>query len=373
MMLNYFPLSLALGEAFCNRKQEKKRLTANLKVSAPTLISSPRRFGKTSLVIETLQKEKIKFVQIDFFSATSIEDILSSILNGIGKAITLVQPNFNKALELAKDFFSNIQVKIEWGKAGLNINLNKNLPNPTNEINNSLSKLELLLKKYNKKIVLFFDEFQTIEQIKSNISIEATIRSHVQMPSNITYIFSGSNRHLLGRIFDDRRRPFYKLCDRLMLNRISAEDYIDFFNHVAEKRWKKQITQSVLNEILNLTDRHPFYVNALCYKIWQNETIPTIGQVRDCWNLLAQEQKPQIAIEIDLLSLNQKKILSSLAKCGRNTTIQSKEFMSFAGMASSSLHQALKTMIKKDFIEATGSGAYKIIDPMLEFLLGCQA
>ena len=149
MTQNYFPLGLALGKAFCNRTQERKRLITNIQASMPTLISSPRRFGKTSLIIETLRQEKIDFVQIDFFSATSIEDVLSNILNGISQAISLVQPNFNKALELAIDFFSSVQVKIELGKAGINLNLNKGIRNPIQEIDNALSKLEHLLEKYN--------------------------------------------------------------------------------------------------------------------------------------------------------------------------------------------------------------------------------
>ena len=293
-MLNYFPLGLALGEAFCNRIQERKRLAANIKNLAPTLISSPRRFGKTSLVIETLQQEKVDFVQIDFFSAVSIEDILSNILNGIGRAITLIQPNFTKALKLAADFFSNIQVKVELGAAGISINLNKGISNPVLEIDNALTKLENLLKKYNKKVVLFFDEFQIVGQIATKVSVEATIRAHVQMPSNIIYIFSGSNRHLLGQIFDDRNRPFYKLCDRLVVNKISTEHYIKFINHAAQKKWKKQFTKSTIDKILDLTNRHPFYVNALCFKIWQDTKIPSLERVEEHWHLLAEEQKPQI-------------------------------------------------------------------------------
>lgn len=369
MKQNYFPLGIAVGKAFCNRIKEKERLQKNIETSTSTLISAPRRFGKTSLVIETLQRQKIMFVHIDFFSASSIEDILSCILKGVGEAITLVQPNFKKALDIAIGFFTNIQVKIELGKAGINISPNQKISNPINEIDNALSKLKQLLKKHDKKMVLFFDEFQILGQIPSNINIEAIIRSHVQMPSNITFIFSGSTRHLLNQMFNDRNRPFYNLCDKLIINKISAEDYIVFLNHAAKDKWKKQLPQEIIDEIFNLTSRHPFYVNALCFKVWQNKTVPSLNDIRLYWNYLGEEQKAQIALELELLSLNQKKLLSGIAKLGKNVIGQSKEFIRFTGMASSSIYQTLQTMLKKDFIEETEEGIYIIIDPMLEYLL----
>ena len=367
-MKNFFPLGLALGESFCNRVIEKKRLRNNIKTSTPTLVSSPRRFGKTSLVVDTLEQEGVMYVHIDLFSATSIDDVLSSTLNGVGKAISLVQPNLQKAAEIALELFSNIQINVAFGKAGINIGFNRGIQNPVDEINNALDKLETLLKKYNKKLVLFFDEFQVVGQIQSNISVEAVTRAHVQVPSNITYIFSGSNRHLLSQMFDDRKRPFYKLCDRLIIDKISVEAYSKFLKHAAMETWKKEIEQSTIDRIFTLTDRHPFYLNALCFKVWQNEKLPSTEKIDECWLQLAEEQKPQIALEIELLSLNQRKIISCIAKWGKTSPMQSKEFVQFSGMASSSLHQALQSMTKKDFIEAQNDGSYKIIDPMIEYL-----
>ena len=86
---------------------------------------------------------------------------------------------------------------------------------------NILERIEKLSKKYNKKLVLFFDEFQRIYQIAESHPIESVIRQVAQLTKTMSFIFSGSNRHLLYQIFNDRSRPFYKLCDRISLERIS--------------------------------------------------------------------------------------------------------------------------------------------------------
>lgn len=49
--MDHFPQALASGYAFCNRKNEMERLKFNLIESRPTLIVSPRRYGKTSLAL----------------------------------------------------------------------------------------------------------------------------------------------------------------------------------------------------------------------------------------------------------------------------------------------------------------------------------
>ena len=56
--MNYFPTYLAFGKAFCNRKEETARLIYNIEQQVPTLIMSPRRYGKTSLALNTFKNLK---------------------------------------------------------------------------------------------------------------------------------------------------------------------------------------------------------------------------------------------------------------------------------------------------------------------------
>ncbi|MFM8454384.1 MAG: hypothetical protein ACKOAD_05425 [Gammaproteobacteria bacterium] len=106
--------------------------------------------------------------------------------------------------------------------SGIVLDFNSKKKSTPEIIVQSLEKLHELAKNKNKKIIIFMDEFQVIGEIMDNYSIEAAIREVAQKSTHIAYIFSGSNTHLIEQMFYDKKRPFYKLCDLITLNRIKA-------------------------------------------------------------------------------------------------------------------------------------------------------
>lgn len=65
-----FPLVIAQGEAFCNRKEEQALLNFNIRHLKHTLVIAPRRYGKTSLTMKVLEDMKVPSQNIDFFTIT---------------------------------------------------------------------------------------------------------------------------------------------------------------------------------------------------------------------------------------------------------------------------------------------------------------
>ena len=56
---HHFPQKLAMGGNFCNRVQEQCHLRDNIIGARPSLIISPRRYGKTSLGLYIVNKLSI--------------------------------------------------------------------------------------------------------------------------------------------------------------------------------------------------------------------------------------------------------------------------------------------------------------------------
>ena len=115
---------------------------------------------------------------------------------------------------------------------------------PSYHILEILERLELLAKKTDHQLILFFDEFQCISEATPDHAIESVLRQVAQLSKSISFVFSGSNRYLLNQLFDDRKHPFYKICERISLDRISEEAYT---KHIQ----KKELFQDVLNSISN--------------------------------------------------------------------------------------------------------------------------
>jgi len=365
--MDYFPQALASGAAFCNRIEEQKRLRNNLIESRPTLLVSPRRYGKTSLALYTINKSKLHYAQFDFLSAVSIEDVEQIILNGIGKLINSIEKGVKGALKLATDLFAGLSIKLSSDALGLSVEINRKPEKSATSILSILERAEKLAKKYDEKIVLLFDEFQRVYQISNDYAVESVIRQVAQASKHLSFVFSGSNRHLLNQMFEDRNRPFYKLCDRMTLNRINQKDYIDYFGKVANKTGKK-ITLEAMETIFHYTKCHPYYINLLCSRLWNRKNI-TPQQVELEWHTFTFEERSQVANEIDLLSNSQRKLLVALSRSGGTTAPRSKEFQVFANMPGATIAQSLKFLERNDYVYVDEENTYRVLDPVIMHVL----
>ena len=160
--IDLFPLSIASGEAFCNRIDETQRLKLCITHHRPILLVSPRRYGKTSLALHGIKQSGFPYAHIDFFSAVDDQDIEYAILRGIGKLISSLESAPQKALALATDFFSGIHIRAVLSKLGISIEIDNPREKSSQRILKVLERLEKLSEKTQKKLVLFFDEFQCL-------------------------------------------------------------------------------------------------------------------------------------------------------------------------------------------------------------------
>ncbi len=366
--MDYFPLSLAAGNAFCNRENEQKNLKYNILESRPTLIAAPRRYGKTSLALQTIIRTRLPYAQFDFLSAINESDIEKILLKGVGLLLGRIEKGPRKILKIATELFSGLSIKLNLDKLGVSLEINKKSIDPANNILNILERVEKLSEKYNKKIVLLFDEFQRIYQISESQAIESVIRQVAQSSKTLAFIFSGSNRHLLHQMFNDRNRPFYKLCDRISLERINEQEYIDYINSAASKTQGIKINDDAIKQIFHYTERHPYYINLICSRLWKLNKI-TKATIDTVWNAYICEERSQVANELDSLTNSQRKLLVTLARCGGTNAPRSKEFAVLSEMPGATIAQGLKVLEQRDYIYKDINNFYRVLDPLINAVL----
>ena len=247
-----FPITVASGEAFCNRRAEITLLQSHIELKRPTLIVSPRRYGKTSLALKTIQQTALPYAYIDLFSSVDEQDIEKSILKGISTLIQKMESIPKRALALASSIFEGSNFRVTLGGTGVAVEIDKRRDKPAYHILTILERLENLAQKRDSHIILFFDEFQCISEATTNYAIESVLRQIAQLTKTISFVFSGSNRHLLDRLFSDRSRPFYKMCEKIYLERISEEEYTKHIQKIAKKHWQKELSLQILDNIFLL-------------------------------------------------------------------------------------------------------------------------
>lgn len=103
------------GDNFTDREKETLRLVLNFQHGVNTVLISPRRWGKTSLVQKACslaQSDKLKIVYLDIFSCRSDSDFYEGFASAILKQTS---SKLDEWLEHAKLFLSRISPKISMG------------------------------------------------------------------------------------------------------------------------------------------------------------------------------------------------------------------------------------------------------------------
>ena len=365
---DYFPLGVAIGSSFCNRTQETNLLIDNIQNGKHTLLIATRRYGKSSLALHALGLCKCSYVEIDFYMATNEKIIESYILNGVVELIGKALGPVDKLLTSIKRYVKDLKPKIDIGTSIFKLELTSDIESdPASNVKEGLLLLEKLLEEKNKHAVLLMDEFQNVGIIAKGKGIEGAIRHVAQKTKYLTLIFSGSNRKLLKTMFEDESRPLYKLCWKITVKRITIEHYRDHIQKVAKLTWNQNLYDDVVNKIIFITERHPFYLNKLCDRLWTyySDQRPSMNAVDRAWTEILEEEKSDAVKEISLLSLGQKVVLSHLAK-GINLHLTSKQIMLELQMTSSSIITALEGLEEKDMIEKVDE-RYQIINPVVRF------
>ena len=364
-----FPLGKAYGKAFCNRIDETTKLIGNIENGKHTFLVAPRRYGKSSLCEHVFNKINYSWAKVDFHLAVTDKDAERIIINGvtdlIGKSIGSVE----KLTHIIKKYAKKLKPKFAVGAEYLKLELAfSEESSPADNIAEALLILEKLLVERDKQAVFLLDEFQEIGMMSAGKAIEGAIRHVAQETKNLSFIFCGSNPHLLKIMFEDERRPLYKLCRKLVLDRIDEDHYKKHLNKAAKVIWGEEFNDLTFDTIMSLTERHPYYINYLCDEVCSvKDTLPTEKDIDKSWLMVIEEERSDLIKDFFSLSGNQRKLMIHIANHG-GKNIYSNETAKKIDIGASSVSRALLGLIEKDYIEKINDD-YRLIVPAYKQLL----
>jgi hypothetical protein len=205
--------------------------------------------------------------------------------------------------------------------------------------------LESLSQK--KKLAVAFDEFQEISKY-GEAAFEKHLRKSIQRHNNISYIFAGSQKHLLAEMFADSKRAFYKLATSYPLKKIKTEAYFAWIKRLYNKD-RRKISKRHVENVVSRCENHPMYIQEFFFNLWDapNISIEDIDRVES--EILENREAEFINIW-ESLTLNQRKALKLIAATG-GKNIYSADNLSKLGFSSASqISKALELLLKKEFV-----------------------
>ena len=340
MTVEEFPLGIATGIAFCNREEERTRLIQNIRSGRHTWIMARRRFGKSSLVAQVLfdmerARGAVRPATLDLLLSHDAESLDQMIRRTVGELSGRLLPRSLRPIRYLSGVFGSVRPEVVLTEDGVRIKLLKGEATPETVVD-ALEGLNRIASRHKRRAVLVFDEFQQLGLIRGHAPLEAAIRHAAQAATHVTYVFLGSERHLLSELFEDPSRPLYQLCERLNLYRISEAHYVPFLVAASQRRWRQRISEQAIAAVFANTLRHPQYLNVLCGKLWQRPRTPSAATVDMEWEHYVQDERHRAVAAIVRLSANQRAVLSAVARAEKVETTQ---FTSLSAIRSTFLGQ----------------------------------
>lgn len=343
---------------FCDRESETEKIIDAIQNNRNVTLYSQRRIGKTSLInhaFHSLKSQKNTVnVYLDVLSTNSINEFINIFGNAVLNSIeTKPEKLFNKVKELFFNLRPIISIDPLTGFPNFQLNITSN-----QEAEQSIEGIFNYLKTQKKKIVIAIDEFQQIREYPEK-NIEALLRANIQQLTNTTFIFSGSKKHLLLSMFDDKNRPFFKSTQLVELDKIDKKIYSNFIiSHFAKA--DKTISASLTDRILEWTNAQTFYVQYICNRLF-SKAIKQISDktVSEIIIEILQEQEITFINYRNLLTDYQWKILRAIASEGKVKSVLSKNFISkYKLNTPSSVKTAVDSLLVKDILVNDVLGYY---------------
>lgn len=313
-------------ELFCDREEELQLMLRNCINGTDMTLISQRRIGKTGLMLRLFDelrdiRPEIHTIYLDIFASRNIDDFIKLMAEAAMKSFPSKSSMGEKLLKFIKSLRPQLSFDSITGEPQLQIAYQT-----AHEKEYTLRGLFEFLDSQNEHIVIAIDEFQQIREYPEQ-NIEALLRTYIQQTHTMTFIFSGSKKHLMADIFANEKKPFYSSTSFISLGKISEESYTVFIRRLFNER-QRNITDEALQFILDWTRRHTYYTQQLCHTVYANgsENV-TIDDVKKACEQLMQQGETVYLQYRQMLTDKQWDYLIAVAKEGSVQQITASAFL----------------------------------------------
>lgn len=211
---------------FCDRVQETEEIIRLVENGNNVVLKSQRRLGKSSLLMHIIHQPIIQkgynTLYVDLMGTRDAREFIAETQRAFMDA------GFTRSARVRKQIPGLLQsVAVNIGTALLSSPADvTSIMLPQSAVQFTLDEIFSFLEKTSKPNLVVFDEFQQISVYPEDMP--GMLRKTVQRLNNTRIIYSGSNRRLLTRMFEDSTQPFYKSSREINLDILRPEPYVSF-------------------------------------------------------------------------------------------------------------------------------------------------
>ena len=355
---------------FTDREVETEHLISNFTSKINTILISPRRWGKSSLVAKAAQlsskKDKsLRFCFIDIYNVRSEEQFYQLLAQEVLRAST---SKWEELMRNAKKFLGRFIPKLSYSpypKSEFTLELD--WAEVKKQPDDILNLAENISKEKKIKFIICIDEFQNISEFSNPLAFQKKLRSHWQKHQNTSYCLYGSKRNMLRNVFTSSSMPFYKFGDIIYLQKIDEEKWIPFIQSRFEDT-RKKINEDNARLITRMADCHPYYVQQLAQQVW-------LRTAKSCNAEIVKNAHENLVMQLSLLfqtltdELSNTQINFIRALLEEATQLSStKTLLDFQLGTSANILRIKQALTNKEIIDVQNN-KYIFLDPIYKFWL----
>ena len=349
-------------EYFCDRETETAELLSNIVNGRNTVLISLRRMGKSGLVSHLYNKEEIRrgyeCFFLDIYDTTSIDDF---VLLFSKEVVSRLQSQGMKFIEKFISIVNSMRVSFGsdpvTGQPSIEVSLQE-IKNPVK----TLEQIFSFLESSSQPCVVTIDEFQQIADYKEGKKHIATLRTLVQSCVKTRFIFSGSNRRMMSKLFNSPSEPFFMSSSPIMLEPINKEKYVEFVSaHFGEA--DKPITTESIEYVYERFDGHTWFIQYVFNRLYEmsgKDTPATKELADEAVSYILSLFSPMFKEIFAGMSEKQRALLVAISKERKVTAPTGEEFISKYSLRSASAVQGAMRPLIEDETIAFNNGLYFI-------------
>lgn len=353
------------GDQFGDRDEEARWLVGRMTAGQNVFISSPRRFGKTSLLLRAIPEARARGARVghaNLFYCSDKRDIAEHLtravvegaLGWLDGTVEQVRERFRK--------LPGVTPTLEHSGWRFSLALRGSEHTWLEEIRRPVELLAESARE-GSPVALVIDEFQEVAEIDS--ALPGVFKAICDDLPDVALVFAGSRRHVMQRLFVGSGAPLQNVADPLSLGVIPADQMVAFLIGRCASQGR-ELEEAAAIEIFELVRGIPHFVQLLAASAFDREDNPiTANTARQALVDTLKRQRGELALRYEQLASGQKRMLKALAGQPARD-LYAKSFLDRTGLAKSSSERAKKALETAEHIIFDERLGWRLADPIFE-------
>lgn len=347
------------GDHFCERVKAEQDIRNFVKAGQNVFVQGERRMGKTSLVkkaVAGIRGERL--VYVDLYCIGSPADLCRRVTEGVGRA------------NASMSFLKRIMAFVSRLRPTLAFDTNDGSPRLSIDAlaAEEPASLDIVMSMLEKiaadgKTCIVFDEFQDVLRLKESERVLAELRGRIQFQENVPYLFLGSIRHEMWKIFTDSKSPFFKSAAAYDVGEIDADDFTRFLLSRFQKG-RRRISSAMARTVIAAACGVSGDVQELCAALWdvtEEGSAITEDDLPKALDVVFMRERKGFERAVSVLTPMQFRVLQGLAAFPE-IKVYSADFLRRIGVTNTgAIKKALVRLEEHDLIYVS-DGKHKFTD-----------